>query len=218
MKLLTLVVSFISLGVIQADVSHLQRDHRRSGSGHTFVANNGQLVRQSFNANGDASYSSRTYNGAGNDINPVQHLRQNYFSSSASGCNGCMTRALNIKQNTQHNTQQNAYASNPFTRTSSSFNRISPATVSGSSSPREVNDFFQQQQSSSCSEPNTACVAPKFCFNGIIDQLDAHKAIRSSVSHRFSFVWLKTNFQVKSSQFADEQSLPTGNKNKTATH
>lgn len=179
MKVLALVSSFISLGLIQADVSHLQRDHQRRAG--TFVANNGQLVRQSFNSNGDATYSSRTYNGAGNDINPVQHLRQNYFS--AAGCNGCMSRALDIKHNSQHNTQQTAHASNPFTnvrRNPSSFNHFSPATVSGSA--REVNDFFEQQQSSSCTEINSACVAPKFCFNGFIDQLNAHKAVRSSVS------------------------------------
>lgn len=211
MKVLALVLGSITLGLIQADVSHLQRDHQRRAG--TFIANNGQLVRQSFNSNGDATYSSRTYNGAGNDINPVEHLRQNYFS--AMGCSGCMSRAMSIKHNSQYNTQQNAYATNPFTndrKAPSSFNRISPATVSGSA--KEVNDFFEQQQSSSCAEPNSACVSPKFCFNGFINQLDAYKAVRSSVS---VVLFQIENFQVESSQFADEQSQPTGNQNKTAT-
>lgn len=206
-------LGLISMGLVNADVSHLrpnQYQAQRTASGSTFVANNGQFVKQSFNSNGDASYSSRMYN-AGNEPSSKSrywwmntetlpftkaHNEQNYFS--AAGCNGCASRTLNIRHNTQHATQQNAYSQNPFINVkhnpSSSFNRIQSASVSGS--PREVNNFFSQQmfdsgriqQSSSCADASSACVAPKFCFNGFIDQLAEQKAVRSAVS--FAFVCL----------------------------
>lgn len=37
-------------------------------------------------------------------------------------------------------------------------------------------------QPTPCSEPNSACVSPKHCFNGYIDQSAEEKAIQSPVS------------------------------------
>lgn len=208
MNALTLVLGLVSLGLVKTDVSHLRQSpyqQQQATSGSTYIANNGQLVKQSFNSNGDASFhSSRTYN-AGNDPNyksrywwmnteklpftKSHHNEQNYFS--AAGCNGCASRTLNIK----HDTQQNAYSQNSFTNAKPTpypsealFHRIQTTSVSAGS-PRRVNDFFSQQkfdsgliqQSSSCADSNSACVAPKFCLNGFIDQSATYKA-RSSVS------------------------------------
>lgn len=210
MNVLAFALGLISLGLVKSDVSHLRQNphqHQRTAAGSTFIANNGQLVKQSFNTNGDAMYSSRTYS-AGNDPNSKSRYwwmntetlpftkshnnEKNYFS--AAGCNGCASSTLKLKHNTQHATQQNAYSQNPFINanhnpsSSSSFNRIQSASVSGS--PREVNNFFSQQmfdsgriqQSSPCADSNSACVAAKFCFNGFVDQSAEHKAVRSSVS------------------------------------
>lgn len=209
MNVLAFALGLISLGLVDADVSHLrpnQYQHQQH-AGSTFVANNGQFVKQSFNTNGDATYSSRSYNNAGNDANSKSRYwwmntetlpftksnshhsnTQNYFTN---GCNGCASRALNIK----HNTQQDAYSQNPFMNVkhnpslpSPSYNRFQSAPVSGS--PQEVNNFFQQQmfdssriqQSTPCVDSNSACVASKFCYNGFVDQSAEHKAQRSSVS------------------------------------
>lgn len=199
MNVLAFALGLISLGLVAADVSHLRQNQQAP----TFVANNGQFVKQSFNNNGDATYSSQSYN-AGNEPNSksrywwmntetlpftkTQNTAQNYFS--AAGCNGCASRSLNIKHNTQHATQQNDYSQNPFINVKSNaspFNSIQKQTASVSGSP---NFFAQQsafdsgriQQTSSCADSNSACVAPKFCFNGYIDQSAAQKATRSSVS------------------------------------
>lgn len=209
MNVLAFVLGFVSLGLVKADVSHLRHNQQQ---GSTFVANNGQFVKQSFNTNGDATYSSQSYS-AGNDPIPKSRYwwmntetmpftkthngAQNYLS--AAGCNGCASRTLNIKHNTQHSTQQhqqqNAFSQNPFIinvphipETQSTYNSFQSDSLSGS--PREVNAFFSQQnfdsgriqQSSTCADSNSACVAPKFCFNGFIDQSAEYKAARSSVS------------------------------------
>lgn len=198
MNVLAFALGLISLGLVNADVSHLRGNQRAS----TFVANNGQFVKQSFNNNGDATYSSQSYNAAGNNpkspywwmntetlpFTKTHNTEQNYFS--AAGCNGCASRALNIKHNTQYATQQNAYSQNPFINVKSNaspFNSIHHQTASVSGSP---NFFAQQsafdsgriQQTSSCADSNSACVAPKFCLNGFIDQSAAQKAVRSAVS------------------------------------
>lgn len=208
MNAVAFALGLISLGLVKADVSHLRPNQFQRNS--MFVANNGQVVKQSFNSNGDATYSSRSYtNNAGNDANSKSRYwwmdteslpftkqnninKENYFSA---GCDGCASRTLNIKHNTQqHATQQDAYSQNPFMNVKHNpsvplFNRIRSAPVSGS--PQEVNNFFQPQQtfesgrvqqSSSCADSSSACVAPKFCFNGFVDQSAAHKAQISAVS------------------------------------
>lgn len=209
MNVAAFLIGFVTIGLVKADVSHLRNNPRQQQpiSGH-YIAHNGQVVKQSFNQNGDAQYSSRTYNNAGNNHNSNapywwmntetmpftrEHTRQNYFS--AAGCNGCASRTLNLKHNTQYatpQTSQNQFTNaKHFSSSYSSPNSIHSASVSGS--PQEVNNFFSQQsfdsgriqQSTSCADSNFACVAPKFCFNGFIDQSVEHKA-RSSVS-LFSF-------------------------------
>lgn len=108
MNTVAFVVGLISLGLVAADVSHLRQNQGQ----HTYHANNGQAVQQSFNSRGQATYSSSSYNAG---------------------------------------------------------------------SPREVNNFFgqQAQQSSSCADSNSACVAQKSCNNGFIDQSAENKAVRS---------------------------------------
>lgn len=213
MNVAAFLLGFVTIGLVKADVSHLRNNQNQQQA--SFVAHNGQAVRQSFNQNGDATFSSRTYNNAGNNQNSPYwwmntetmpftrvHNRQNYFS--AAGCNGCASRTLNVKHYTQHSTPQNDYSQNQFSNAKyypssvSSPNTIQTASVSGSP-PREVSNFFSQQafdsgriqQSSSCADSNFACVAPKFCFNGFIDQSVEHKAARSSVS---LFFWLSFHF------------------------
>ena len=198
MNVLAFALGLAALGLVKADVSHLKN------SGHTFVANNGQFVKQSFNRNGDASYSSQAYS-AGNEPNSNSRYwwmntetqpftkTQNYFS--AAGCNGCASRTLNIRHNTQHATQ---HSQNQFTNVKSNaspFNSIHRQMASVSGSP---NAFFAQQssfdssriqQSSSCADSSSACVAPKYCLNGFIDQSAAQKAARSAVS-LFFCLWI----------------------------
>lgn len=228
MNVLAFALGLISLGLVNADVSHLrQNQHQR------FVANNGQFVKQSFNDNGDATYSSQSYNAAGNDphsksrywwmntetqpFTKTHNTEQNYFS--ATGCNGCASRALNIKHNTQYDTQQNAYSQNPFINVKSNalpFNSFQRQSASVSGSP---NFFAQQstfdsgriQQTSSCADSNSACVAPKLCLNGFIDQSAAQKAARSAVSLCFVLTILRgtKSDKKKSDEHFQTHHLPT---------
>jgi hypothetical protein len=233
MNVLAFALGVISLGLVEADVSHLRQNQQQSRGHATYVANNGQFVKQSFNPNGDASFSSQSYNNAaGNEPNSksrywwmntdspftkTHNTQQNNYISAA-GCNGCASRTLNIKHNTQqqHFTQQNsAYSQNPFTNVKSNGIYRQSASVSGS-----PNFFAQQssssfdsgriQQSSACADSNSACVAPKFCFNGFIDQSATQKATRSAVSLSSAFV--QTNFCVSDIR---HHHLPTG-KNKAS--
>jgi hypothetical protein len=188
MNAVALALGLITLGLVAADVSHLNQNYQH----------------QQHN-----SFQSRTYSKTPNSkrywwmntdtpFAQAQHGEQNHF---AAGCNGCASRTLNIRHNTQHaNTQHDAYRQNPFINAKhsapashSTFNHIQSASVSGSPS-RGVNNFFsppqqQQQQNSfasqlsaSCSDGNSGCVAPKFCYNGFIDRSAEHKAVRSAVS------------------------------------
>ena len=229
MNAVAFLLGFITIGLVKADVSHLRNNqHQQQPIAGHYIAHNGQLVKQSFNQHGDATFSSRTYNNAGNNQysnnpNPYWWMntetmpftrvqnRQNYFS--AAGCNGCASRTLNVKHNTQHDIPQTAFNQNQFTNVkhySSSFsspNALQSASVSGS--PQEVNNFFSQQafdsgriqQSTSCSDSNFACVAPKFCQNGFIDQSVEQKAARSSVSILLCCFFER---QKKKSQSTDE--------------
>lgn len=133
--LLAFVWGLIAIGgIVNCDVSHLRRQNQYSQqSGQTFVANNGQYVRQSYNSNGNPSFSSSTYNNnaanGGNDKNywwlrntrntdveqqpktyNTQHKTSvsNYFTA---GCNGCSSQKLNLnRHNTQkHNNNNNNY-------------------------------------------------------------------------------------------------------------
>lgn len=208
MYVLTFVLGLISLGLVRSDVSHLRQNQHYRGQ-QRFVPNNGEVVRQSFNQNGAATYSNRAYEGAGKDarFKPI-YTRPTAHNRVQRGCasNGCASRS----QNTRQITQQNTYNQNPFlnAKTHPSFNSFQSPIVTGS--PSEVNNFLhqmiesgrQQQQSSSCADSTSACVAPKFCFNGYIDQSVEHKAVRSSVSYfgnvfmrhesSESFEWLRT--------------------------
>lgn len=169
--LLAFVWGLIAIGgIVNCDVSHLRRQNQFSQqSGQTFVANNGQFVKQSYNSNGNPTFSSRTYNNnnGGNNLdqnknywwlrdtrnvaaepstqyNTQKSSVSNYFS--ASGCNGCASQKVNLNR---HNTQKhtnNRQQQNSFTNVrnsqqqKNSFNQRQTASVSGSSA---VNNFGQ---------------------------------------------------------------------------
>jgi hypothetical protein len=206
MNVLTFALGLITLGLVKADVSHLRQNSYQQRSSGSVSAFNGQIVQQSFN--GDAAQSNdQTFNRAGNEPNsksrywwmntetlPFTKTHNNEPNVVPDlGCNRCMSRKLNIRQNIpQHATQQKPYNQNFYINVKdnpssplASFNDFQTAPVSGS--PREVNNFFAQQmfesgriqQSSSCADSNSGCVAPKFCFNGFIDQSAEYKAVRS---------------------------------------
>jgi hypothetical protein len=136
--LLAFVWGLIAIGgIVNCDVSHLRRNNQYSHqSGQTFVANNGQYVRQSYNSNGNPTFSSNTYNNAANGGNNndqnknywwLRNTRNtdvekpktyntnqqqktsvsNYFSA---GCNGCASQKLNLnRHNTQKHNNNNNY-------------------------------------------------------------------------------------------------------------
>lgn len=205
----TLLVGLTTiLGVANADVSHLSRSQQ---AGHnTYVANDGRIVKQSFNSNGNAAFSAT--NGNARNSNKQYYLvnsgdtqytsqRQQHNSNGCSRC-AASSNTVHLKR---HNTQQQSYNNNNninghyITRrplhtqqlqqqeSRQIQNTHKSAHITGS--PRDVNNYFAQQQSSRlaqqstpCTDSNSACVAPQFCFNGVIDQLVENKASRSTVS------------------------------------
>lgn len=126
----------------QADVSHLanNNNNHNNNPGHTFVAASGQIVKQSYNPNGGASYSSKAYNAGNNNqdnqdgywwmktgaspftrntgsqLNTPSQQQNN--NNIANGCTStaCTATAgtLNIKHNTQYANKRNDYSHNPF--------------------------------------------------------------------------------------------------------
>jgi hypothetical protein len=182
MNVLAFALGLVVLGLVKADVSHLKNQQHH----------NGQFVqRSSFSQAGNDPNSKSRYWWMNTETLPFTKT-QNYFS--AAGCNGCASRTLNIRHNTQHATQ---HSQNHFTNVKSNaspFNSIHHQTASVSGSP---NAFFAPQsfdsgriqQSTPCTDSNSACVAPKSCLNGFIDQSAAQKA-RSAVSF-FSFFFFE---------------------------
>lgn len=194
------------LSIANADVSHLSKTQQAGHS--TYVANDGRVVKQSFNS----AFSATNHNG--NSQNPTnkywwtnsqdtQYTPQKVQYSS-NGCSRCAASSNTVhlkRQNTQQHFSQNNNINghyitrSPYTqqqhhqqpKAHQIQNTYKSAHISGS--PRDVNNYFTQQQSSRltqqstpCTDSNSACVAPKFCFNGVIDQLVENKASRSTVS------------------------------------
>lgn len=206
------MLGLTALGLANADVSHLTR-HQQAGH-NSFVANDGRVVKQSFNSNGGASFSASSQSFNGNNHNskrywwmnsdaetlPSQHnTRTLHNNHAASGCNKCAAASstLHLKR---HNTPILQQQQQNFPNIKNHINGKyitrrpinNPNQIAGS--PREVNSYFApplQQNlnpfqssriTSPCTDSNSACVAPKFCFNGIIDQSVESKASRSTVS------------------------------------
>lgn len=210
MNTLAFIVGLVSLGLIKADVSHLQSRNQHHSGRTSFVANNGQLMKQAFNPfqNAGNDQNSKPFWWMNTETLPFTKTQAHRANENFdAGCNGCASGTLNIKHNTQqHNQiyqqQQPHYIQNPFINTKlqqKPYNSIHThsaiATVSGS--PSEVNSLFTQsnfnsgriQQSSTCTDANSACVASaKFCYNGYIDQSAEQKAVRSTVSNK---LWME---------------------------
>jgi hypothetical protein len=187
MNAVALALGLITLGLVAADVSHLNQNyqHQQHNSFQSRTYSKTPNSKRYWWMNTDTPFAQA----------PLGE-QQNQF---AAGCNGCASRTLNIRHNTPHaNTQHDAYRQNSFTNAKhsapasrSSFNRIQSASVSGSPS-RGANNYFSPPQNSfgsqqaaasaSCSDGNSGCVAPKFCYNGFIDRSAEHKAVRSAVS------------------------------------
>lgn len=198
-------------GLSYADVSHLQQAKSQySSSGQTFVANNGQFVRQSFNTNGSPTFSSRQHNAAASGNNESSKdtnnrywwLRntdnskqtkstsnqnnQNTLNSvsnyvSGAGCNGCASQRVRLnRQNT--NTQNQPHNTASYIR-QNSFKHSQPNYQSQTASVSGTNNHFDSGriQQQSC-DASSACVAQRFCNSGFIDASYESRAQRSSVS------------------------------------
>ncbi|KAG5685071.1 hypothetical protein PVAND_014272 [Polypedilum vanderplanki] len=186
----TLLVGLL-LNLVEADVSHLAKHQQ-----NTYVANDGRLVKQSFNANGGASFSasSQAYNGNKQNsnkhhwwMNTDESLQpHNHHTSQqvVAGCNRCAASSstLNLKrQNTQ--SQHNNINGHYITRRPQNTLQINQIHNSHKTAPItgfQSQKLTQQSQSMPCTDSNSACVAPKFCYNGVIDQLVESKASRST--------------------------------------
>lgn len=132
-----------------------------------------------------------------NSRNQVDNLA---IASSSIECKRCASSSVQLKRhNTQHNSDP--YSHNPFMKgryitRQPSHNSIHTNSAPIAGSPSEVNNYFggasknfqssrlQQQPSSSasCTDSSSACVAPRFCFNGIIDQSYENQVPRNAVS------------------------------------
>lgn len=195
-----LLVGLTVFSLSNGDVSHLSRSQQ---AGHnTFIANDGRFVKQSFNSNGNAAFSASTHGNNDNSANKkywwintddTQNTPQKVQYSST-GCSRC-SASSNTVHFKRHDTQQSQQQYHSHTSNNlnghyitrrpqlKSQNTYKSAHVTGS--PRDVNNYFGQSarlaQSEVCTDANSACVAPKFCYNGVIDQLVENKASRSTV-------------------------------------
>lgn len=144
MHLQAFLLGVALVSTAHADVSHLanqQQSNAINSAAHTFVAASGQIVKQSYNPNGGASYSSKVYNAGNNNQDNNRYWwmnsgaspftkNQNTLNNHAdtgtqinthrSNTNGCTSTSctatagtLNIKHDKQH-VKQNDYSHNPF--------------------------------------------------------------------------------------------------------
>lgn len=191
--LVAFVCGLIALSCFtNADVSHLQQSktqytgHRQRA--HNSAASNGNAnnnrywwLRNTDNTNKQQSTSDQIPN--------TSNSVSNYVSNT--GCNGCASQKVRLNRqnsNTPHNTaayiRQNSY-SNAKQSQQQQPNYYQKQPVSGFNSFQSFDSGRiqqQQQQSQSCSDLNSACVAQRFCNSGFIDSSFESKAVRSSVS------------------------------------
>jgi hypothetical protein len=198
MKLTAFILGLAAFGLVNADVSHLTK-HQQTGH-NTYVANDGRVVKQSFNSNGGAAFSNQAFTGNNQNSNRYwwmntenlpftkthQQSHQNHHQHQqqqqqqqqhiASGCNRCATSTLHLKN---HNTHNNDYNQNSYTkgRYITRQPNIQIAPIAGS-------HFSAQnyQSSTPCTDSNSACIEAQYCSNGVIEQYAVTKASRSTVS------------------------------------
>lgn len=183
-------------GLTNADVSHLQLPKSQySSSGQTFVANNGQFVRQSFNSNGNPSFSSRTYNSAasGNTNNENAKSNNRYWWLRNTDNNQQST------ENQNQNTQQHSSASN----------YMSAAGCTGCASPKlrlnRQNTNTQHQQ-----PHNTASYIRQNSFTNVKQQQpNSLPTFNSHNQHKTASVSGTNNFQNFDSGRFQQQSTCT---------
>lgn len=162
---LAFVLGLFSLGLVRADVSHLRGSHRYQPA---FGSNNEQFSRQQSGKNFNTRY---WWMNTDDTQQPGQVL---------GGCQRCASRALNIKHIHDIHREHTFSQQKPIVVM---YNDNQPQEyVSESFAPQSYNFGRIQQQSSVCSSSNSACVTPKLCLNGFIDQSIAHNILRSSVS------------------------------------
>jgi hypothetical protein len=145
------------------------------------------------------------FNSNNNHQNSRNHVDHLAIASSSIECKRCASSSVQLKR---HNTQQQQHNSDPYSHNpfmkgryitrQPSHNSIHTHSAPIAGSPSEVNNYFggasknfqssrlqqqqQQQPSTSCTDSNSACVAPRFCFNGIIDQSYENQVPRNAVS------------------------------------
>lgn len=196
------------IGIANADVSHLARNQQAGHNAYngrvvkqSFNSNGGTAFSASNQAYTGNNQNSKRYWWMNTDETQPQHTKRSHENSAAAtasnGCNRCAAASNTLHLN-RHNTQSQQQYQQPIigkyiTRRPNNINnnqiqytQQKPAPIAGS--PRDVNNYFAPQNSfqrltqpAACTDSSSACVAPKFCLNGIIDQSAVSKA-RSSVS------------------------------------
>lgn len=193
MRFTAFILGLTAFGLAHADVSHLkQAGHHQNSFGTQ------QVVKQAFT--GNTQQNSKRYWWMNTDTKPFNQnsnqLNDNLaLASSTIECKRCSSSSVQLKR---HNTPQNSnpYSHNPFMKgryitrqPSSQQNHIQTQSARISGSPSDVNNYFgannfqssRVRQQQSCTE-NSACVASRFCLNGIIDQSYESQVSRSAVS------------------------------------
>lgn len=198
MRFTAFILGLTAFGLASADVSHLLKNQQAGHHQNSFGQQ--QVVKQAFTGNTQNSKrywwmntNTLPFNQNSNPTNDNLAL-----ASSSIECKRCSSSSVQLKR---HNTPQNSnpYSHNPFMKgryitrqPASQQNHIQTHSARISGSPSDVNNYFgannfqssRIRQQQSCGD-NSACVAPRFCLNGIIDQSYESQVPRSSVSSTY---------------------------------
>lgn len=212
MKFTAFILGLTAFGLVSADVSHLAKNQQSGHHHNSFNNGGQQIVmKQAFMNNAFTGNTQNTpqkrywwmntetlpFTSNNQPQNSRNHVDNLAIASSSIECKRCASSSVQLKRS--HNTHNSdPYSHNPFMKgryitrqPTNNQNSIHTHSAQIAGSPSEVNNYFGaaknfqssrlQQQQQSC-DANSACVAPRFCFNGIIDQSYENQVPRNAVS------------------------------------
>lgn len=199
MRFTAFILGLTAFGLVSADVSHLLKNQQAGHHQNSFGQQ--QVTKQAFTGNTQNNNRYWWMNTETLPFNQNSKIFTNNnlaLASSSIECKRCSSKTVQLKR---HNTpqNQNPYSHNPFMKGRyitrqpvSQQNHFHTQSARISGSPSDVNNYFgannfqssRIRQQQSCTD-NSACVAPRFCLNGIIDQSYESQVPRSSVSSTY---------------------------------
>jgi hypothetical protein len=213
MKNFKVLLSLICIGLVTADVRDIlnrqsfavnsfSSNVNGQKAGGTFIANNGQLVKQTFNSNGDASFSSKYYTSGNNQQNAQRNqfhgVQANYSPHRTQYTTSNNNHNAFPNPNRNHKINKGYQCLSTWCQAEAQVNLKQPNTQQNKNTnnrnhyaqniflSKPSNNVFTNNAISgkvSCSAPGQICAPKQLCASGFIqDSKLAYLNSRSNVS------------------------------------